>query len=149
MDRRNFIKTGSFAAAAATVLPSGSLLAQDKKQIRIGFIGVGMRGRNHMDLILRRDDVEVVSICDISEDSLAHCRAQFKKANKKLPTEYTGNTDAYKKMLDKEKLDAVIISTPWQFHHVQSIDSMNAGVYVGCEVIAGLTLDEHWDIVNT
>src|SRR3546814_8862555 len=52
-------------------------------------------------------------------------------------------------MLDAEKLDAVIIATPWQFHHQQAIDSMKAGVYVGCEVIAGLTLEEHWDLVKT
>src|SRR5690606_39297265 len=30
-----------------------------------------------------------------------------------------------------------------------AISAMKAGVYVGCEVIAGLTLDEHWDIVKT
>lgn len=149
MDRRNFIKTGSLAAAAASVLPSNSLFAKEQRQVRVGFIGVGMRGRNHIDLILRRDDAVIVAICDTQEDSLAHCREQFKKANKKSPKEYTGGIDAYKKMLDNEKLDAVIIATPWQFHHAQSIDCMNAGAYVGCEVIAGLTLDEHWDIVNT
>src|SRR5690606_7005162 len=106
----------------------GSLFAKDTKQIRLGYIGVGMRGRNHVDLGLRRDDVNIVAICDTQEDSLARCREQFKKANKKMPKEYTGGLDAYKKMLDKEKLDGVIIATPWQFHHAQSIDSMNAGV---------------------
>jgi hypothetical protein len=75
-------------------------------------------------------------------------RNMFKKANKALPKEYTGGLDAYKRMLDKEKLDAVVISTPWEFHHQQSIDSMKAGLYVGCEVIAGLSVEEHWDIVN-
>jgi len=149
MDRRNFIKTGSVAAAGASILPSGTLFAKDEKQIRLGFIGVGGRGRRHVSLGLGRADVNIVAICDTQEDSLAICREQFKKAGKKMPVEYTGGVDAYKKMLDKEKLDAVIIATPWQFHHPQAIDSMNAGVYVGCEVIAGLTLDEHWDLVNT
>ena len=149
MNRRGFIKTGSVAAAAASILPSGTLFAKDKKKIKLGYIGVGMRGRNHVNLGLRRDDVEITAICDTQEDSLSRCREQFKKANKKLPNEYTGGIDAYKRMLEKEKLDAVIISTPWQFHHSQAIDSMKAGVYVGCEVIAGLTLEEHWDIVHT
>lgn len=148
MDRRYFIKAGS-AAAGFSILPSGLLFAKDKKKIRLGFIGVGSRGRRHVNLILQRDDVDITAVCDTQEDSLAHCRKLFKRAEKKLPKEYTGGVDAYKRMLDKEKLDAVIIATPWQFHHSQAIDSMNAGLYVGCEVIAGLTLDEHWDLVNT
>src|SRR5690606_25210094 len=134
MDRRNFLKAGSVAAVGATMLNGEKLFARNKNKIRLGFIGVGLRGRNHVAIALRRDDVEVVAICDTQEDSLAHCRKQFKEFNKKAPREYTGGVDAYKRMLDKERLDAVIIATPWQFHHAQSVDSMRAGVYVGCEV---------------
>ena len=147
MDRRNFLKTSSVAVAGASVFPSESLLGQEKK-IRLGFIGVGLRGRNHVSIALRRTDVEVHAICDIREDSLAHCRKQFKELDKQLPREYTGSPEAYKHMLEKETLDAVIIATPWQFHYPQAIDAMQAGVYVGCEVIAGLTLEEHWDLVR-
>src|SRR5699024_1919302 len=147
MNRRNFIKTGSVATAGASIFSAGDLFAREKK-IRLGFIGVGLRGRNHVAIALRRDDVEVTAICDTQEDSLAHCRKQSKEFNKKASREYTGGLDAYKKMLNKEKLDAVIIATPWQFHHPQAIDAMKAGVYVGCEVIAGLTLEEHWDLVH-
>ncbi len=121
---------------------------KDKKIIRLGVIGVGGRGRRHVAVCLNRDDVNIVAICDIQEGSLARCREQFKKSNKHLPTEYSGDMNAYKRMLDKENLDAVVIATPWQFHHAHAVDAMRAGVYVGCEVIAGLTLDEHWDIVD-
>lgn len=78
MDRRGFIKTSSVAAVAASILPSGSLFAKDIKQIRLGYIGVGMRGRSHVGLGLRREDVNIVAICDTQEDSLARCREQFK-----------------------------------------------------------------------
>ncbi len=149
MDRRDFIRMSSLAAAGTGMLSNLSAFASDQKPIRLGFIGVGKRGRSHVNLCLRRDDVEVVAICDTQALSLTHCRNVFVKNKKKLPKEYTGGVNAYKKMLEKERLDAVIISTPWQFHHSQSIDAMNAGAYVGCEVIAGLTLDEHWDLVNT
>jgi len=149
MDRRNFIKSGSIAAAASSVLPNTNVFAQEKKKIRLAFIGVGLRGRNHVALAIRRDDIDVVAICDTQEEPLTSCRKQFQKANKQLPKEYTGGLDAYKKMLDKEKLDAVIIATPWQFHKDQAVYSMKAGLYVGCEVIAGLTVDDHWEVVKT
>ncbi|MBD1423920.1 Gfo/Idh/MocA family protein [Sphingobacterium chuzhouense] len=150
MDRRHFIKAGSIVMGAG-LLSSELSYANDrniKKNVRLGVIGVGGRGRRHVAVCLNRQDVDIVAICDIQEDSLARCREQFKKVGQNLPKEYTGGFEAYKHMLDKEKLDAVIIATPWQFHHAQAVDSMKAGVYVGCEVIAGLTLDEHWDIVH-
>ena len=149
MERREFIKHGAVAATAFTILPAGSLYASNKDKIRLGYIGVGERGRNHIAEGLLRDDVEITAICDIQELSLKNCREQFVKAGKKLPQEYTGGVDAYKGLLDRKDIDAVIIATPWQFHHPQAIDAMKAGKYVGCEVIAGLSLDDHWDIVNT
>lgn len=149
MNRRNFIKSGSLAAAATSVLPNSNVFAQEKKKIRLAFIGVGLRGRNHVALALGRDDIDVVAICDTQEEPLASCRKQFQKVNKKLPKEYTGGIDAYKKLLEKEKLDAVVIATPWQFHKDQAVDAMKAGLYVGCEVIAGLTVEDHWEVVKT
>src|SRR5690606_32277708 len=149
MNRRNFIRNSALTAAGLSILPSGTVLGKNKDKVRLGFIGVGLRGRVHIREGLRRDDVEITAICDIQESSLAACREQFKKAGKKLPKEYTGGLDAYKKLLERRDIDAVIISTPWQFHRDQSIDAMKAGKYVGCEVIAGLTVQDHWDVVNT
>jgi predicted dehydrogenase len=149
MKRRTFIRSGAIAAAGFTVLSSGTLFGRTKDKVRLGYIGVGMRGRSHVQEGLLRDDVEIVAICDIQESSLKACRQQFVEAGKSLPKEYTSGIDAYKKLLRRKDIDAVIISTPWQFHYQQSIDSMEAGIYVGCEVIAGLTVKEHWDIVNT
>ncbi|MDB5125211.1 MAG: nagA 2 [Mucilaginibacter sp.] len=149
MERREFIKQGSVAAAGLAILPAGSLFSTNKDKVRLGYIGVGLRGRDHVNEGLLRDDVEIVAICDIQESSLKYCREQFTKAGKPLPKEYTGSLDAYKKLLDRKDIDAVIIATPWQFHHPQAIDAMKAGKYVGCEVIAGLSVEDHWDLVNT
>src|SRR6185503_1063192 len=149
MERRDFIKQGSVAAAGLTIIPAGRLFGSSKDKVRLGYIGVGLRGRSHIGEGLLRDDVEIVAICDTQESSLQYCREQFEKAGKPKPKEYTGGLDAYKRLLDRNDIDAVIIATPWQFHHSQAVDAMKAGKYVGCEVIAGLTVDEHWDIVHT
>ncbi|RWU06154.1 Gfo/Idh/MocA family protein [Pedobacter chitinilyticus] len=149
MERRDFIKNGALATAGMTILPTGSLFAKDTGRVRLGYIGVGARGMNHIKEGLLRDDVEIVAICDTQESSLKICRAAIAKAGRTAAKEYTGSLDAYKALADRKDIDAIIISTPWQFHHAQSIYAMNAGKYVGCEVIAGLTVDEHWDIVKT
>lgn len=149
MERRDFIKNGALATAGITILPTGSLFAKDNGKVRLGYIGVGARGMNHIKEGILRDDVEIVAICDTQESSLKICRAAIAKAGRTAAKEYTGGLDAYKALADRKDIDAIIISTPWQFHHAQAIYSMNAGKYVGCEVIAGLTVDEHWDIVKT
>ncbi len=147
MDRRNFIKTSAVATAGLGILSSTDLFAKDGK-VKLGFIGVGLRGRNHVQIAIHREDVEIVAICDTQEESLVQCRKQFSKAGIQSPKEYTGGLEAYKRMLSTEKLDAVIIATPWEFHKDQAIDAMKAGLYVGCEVIAGLSLKDHWDVVR-
>jgi predicted dehydrogenase len=55
----------------------------------------------------------------------------------------------YKKLLENKDIDAVIIATPWEWHTVMCIDSMNAKKYVGCEVITGMTIEECWELVHT
>ena len=148
MHRREFVRNTAVGLAGLTVLPSASLFAKSADQIRLGYIGVGLRGRSHIAEGLLRNDVSIVAICDTQESSLQYCRAQFVKAGKKLPTEYTGGVEAYKKLLERKDIDAVIIATPWEFHKEQAIDAMRAGKYVGCEVIAGITLDDHWEILK-
>jgi hypothetical protein len=150
MERREFIKQGTIATAALTILPSGRLFASTTNgNVRLGYIGVGARGMSHISEGILRGDVDIVAICDTQESSLKICREYIAKNGKPAPAEYTGGLDAYKKLLDRKDIDAVIIATPWQFHYPQAIDAMKAGKYVGCEVIAGLTIDEHWDIIHT
>lgn len=148
MDRRHFCANGLVGLAGLTLMPSGVLFANAKDKIKLGYIGVGLRGRNHISEGLLRSDVEITAICDTQESSLKYCRAQFVKAGKKLPAEYTGGIDAYKKLLERKDIDAVIIATPWEFHKEQAIDAMRAGKYVGCEVIAGITVEDHWEILK-
>lgn len=149
MNRRDFCANGLVGLAGLTLMPEALFATTNAKdKIRLGYIGVGLRGRNHISEGLLRDDVEITAICDIQESSLKYCRAQFVKAGKKLPAEYTGGVDAYKKLLERKDIDAVIIATPWEFHKDQAIDAMRAGKYVGCEVIAGITVEDHWEILK-
>lgn len=147
MNRRYFCANGLVGLAGLTLMPE-ALFANTKDKVGLGYIGVGLRGRNHISEGLLRPDVEITAICDIQESSLKHCRTQFVKAGKKLPVEYTGGINAYKKLLERKDIDAVIIATPWEFHKDQAIDAMRAGKYVGCEVIAGITVEDHWEILK-
>jgi len=58
MQRRDFIRTGAVVGAAAA-LPFPIFGKAANEKARIGFIGVGLRGRNHLNNLLMRDDVIV------------------------------------------------------------------------------------------
>jgi hypothetical protein len=149
MNRKEFVKTTAMAAAAFAI-PANSLFAKGAPaKVRMGIIGVGLRGQNHLDLILRRDDVELIAICDIDNRMLTSSKEMITKSGKKMPQIYTGDDYAWKRMLEKEKLDAVIIATPWEWHKPMIIGSLESGIkYVGTEVILGITLQDHWDVVR-
>jgi len=136
--------------AAAAVLPASELLAaSSNSKVKVALIGTGLRGQNHLDLLLRRNDVEVSSICDVDSRMLEMAKEQILKAGKKMPVLYTGDPYAWKQQLEKDKPEAVIISTPWEWHKPMIIGALEAGVkYVGTEVILGITLQDHWDVVK-
>jgi predicted dehydrogenase len=148
--RRDFIKRTAVAGAGLSILPSGILFAKDAlPQVRLGFIGVGLRGQNHLDLALRRDDVEVVAICDVQQRMIDSSKELIKKSGKPMPQVIFEGPQGYKKLLENKNIDAVIIATPWEWHTVMCMDAMNAKKYVGCEVITGMTIDECWQLVHT
>lgn len=118
-------------------------------KVRLGFIGVGLRGQNHLDLALRRNDVEVVAICDVQQRMIDMSKDMIKKAGRPMPQVIMDGDYGYKKLLENKNIDAVIIATPWEWHTVMCIDAMKAKKYVGCEVITGMTVEECWQLVHT
>lgn len=150
MNRKEFIKNTGLTVASLTILPSGSLFAKTAEQkVRIALIGTGLRGQNHLELLLRRADVDLVAICDVSEVMLTSAKEIISKSGKKMPQVYNGDDYAWKRLLEKEKPDGVVIATPWEWHKPMIVGALEAGVkYVGSEVIIGITLEDHWDVVK-
>jgi predicted dehydrogenase len=147
--RREFIKTTTAATLGATLLPHFGQAENTDGKIKLGFIGVGLRGQNHLELALSRNDVEVVAICDIQQRMIDMSLGLFATAGKPKPQVFADSAQAYKKLLERKDIEAVVISTPWEWHTAMCLDAMNAKKYVGCEVITGMTVDECWKLVET
>jgi predicted dehydrogenase len=147
MQRRNFIRTGAAIGLAAS-LPLPLLGNLQAEKARIGFIGVGGRGRSHLRNLLLRDDVIVPAICDIDPDALSISQNLISKHGHDPAEAYSGSEHAYRDLLARSDVDGVIISTPWLWHTRMSVEAMRAGKYAGVEVSAANTLQECWDLVN-
>jgi len=91
MNRKEFVKTGGLAAAAMVFAPSVKLFATAPEQkVKLAIIGVGGRGQSHLDLVLRRDDVDLVAICDIEPHAIENSKSIINKSGKKMPQIFTG-----------------------------------------------------------
>jgi predicted dehydrogenase len=148
--RRNFLKTSAVAGIGLTILPSHVAFPKDKEtKVRLGFIGVGFRGQSHLELALKRNDVEIVALCDIQQPMMDMSLQMVSKASRPKPLVVMDGPWGYRKLLENKDIDAVIISTPWEWHSIMCLDSMNAKKYVGCEVNVGMTVEECWELVHT
>jgi len=147
--RRDFIRTMATGGAGLSLLPTLSFAQAKDVKLRLGFIGVGFRGQGHLGLALRRDDVEVVAICDVQQRMMDMALNRVAKSGKAKPQVILDGPNGYKKLLENKDIDAVIISTPWEWHTRMCLDAMNAKKYVGCEVITGATVEECWELVHT
>src|SRR5690606_6702052 len=150
--RRNFIKKTAITGAGIALMPNLSLgngFVKDSQKLRVGVIGVGLRGTNHLDNLLKRTDVVVTAICDIDQNRIDIAQDHIVKAGQKKAKAFGKNDQDYKNLLALSEIDAVVIATPWLWHTKMAVDSMKAGKYTGLEVSAANTLEECWDLVNT
>ena len=124
-NRRDFVKMGTVTGIgiAGMGLADNSAFGQKKVKekdtvtkdpaiVRVGFIGIGGRGSGHVHDSITVGGIEVVSICDISQEAIDNVQKMVAKNGMKAPKAYTGSDHAFEEMLKNEVLDAVIIATP-------------------------------------
>ena len=117
--------------------------------VRVGFIGLGMRGPGAVERFTHLEGVEIKAICDLHSERVEKSQAILKKAGLPEAATYTGSEEAWKKLCDRPDIDLVYIATDWARHAPMMIYAMQKGKHVACEVPAVTSLQEAWDVVNT
>ncbi|MCA3034828.1 MAG: Gfo/Idh/MocA family oxidoreductase, partial [Rhodocyclaceae bacterium] len=149
MNRRHFLATSMAASAVMASARLHTARAAIPERVRFGVIGTGLRGQVHISELLKRNDVTIAAICDLEPAMLSAALKLCEAAGHKKPQVYTGSDLAWEQMLTQIPLDAVLIVTPWEWHAPMSIAAMEAKVAVGCEVVAGITMEDHWNVLRT
>lgn len=148
VSRRNFIKSGTIAALGLGILPeSANTLKDGDKPLRVGVIGTGNRGTAHVNNLLMIEGIEITALCDLEESKVVNAANKCEKSGKR-PAIYFKDSNGYKEMIDKERLDAVIIATYWDSHTAIALYAMKNNVYPGIEVPAALTVEDAWQLVE-
>lgn len=141
VSRRSFIKKSAVLSAGLLLpdfVPASALGAGWKlpagDRITLGFIGVGGMGSNHLNRFLRNGRVEVVAVCDVDEGRRLGAQEKVGKG--------CAAYNDYRELLQRDDIDAVVISTPDHWHTLCSIHACEAGKDILCEKPLTLTIEE-------
>lgn len=149
--RRDFLQAMSLFSGSALFLGfpwMSGLSASEKKQpansdkVRFALIGAGERGRHLTEHLLNNPEAQVVAVCDDYQLALERLHPLFQQHT--LPEFYQD----YRKMLERQDIDAVVIATPLHLHKEMALDSFQAGKHVMLEKSMAKTIPDCYEIVQ-
>ena len=136
ISRRSFTS----AAAGAFAASSYAQVVGSNDRVRLGFIGVGNRGSNLFNFSKEFADQQTVAVCDLIDPLLD-------KAVEAAGTNPARHKD-FRRLLERDDIDAVVIATPDHWHALMAIAAMRAGKDVYVEKPLSLTVVEGRRIVE-
>jgi predicted dehydrogenase len=126
MRRRDFLKNGAVVLTAAATKPLFAWQGANNR-VRMAVIGMGNRSGRVFDSFTRYDDVQFTMGCEVNQP-----RAENFQNNRPLaqPLNVVGD---YRRVLDRNDVDAVLIGTPDFSHARITADALAAGKHVFVE----------------
>lgn len=118
------------------------------KTVRVGFIGLGMRGPSAVHRMTQIEGVEIKALSDLHPDRVQKSQNILRNAGKPKAAEYSGSEDAWRKLCERKDIDLVYIATDWKRHAEMIIYAMEQGKHVACEVPAVMNLQEAWAVID-
>ncbi len=108
------------------------------KKINVAVIGLGVMGKNHARIYSEIDNIKLVAVCDINEDTAKEIAGKYN-------TKYYNN---HKKLLEKEKIDAVSVCVPTKLHKRVAIDFIKNRIHILVEKPISATVEEAKEIIE-
>lgn len=130
MKRRSFIRRAAATAAGFFIVPrhvlGGPGFVAPSDRLHIAAIGAGGKGMTNVTNAWNGGTDTIVALVDVDERMAVEARTKWPDAHFYRD---------YREMLDRERdrIDAVIVSTPDHMHAVQALAAMELGKHVYCE----------------
>lgn len=118
------------------------------ENVRVGFIGLGMRGSGAVYRFTYIDGTQTVALCDLEQSNVDNAQSTLVSGGKSEAVEYVGE-ESWKALCERDDIDLVYICTPWQQHVEMAVYAMEHGKHVAVEVPAAMSIAECWQLVDT
>lgn len=123
------------------------LTAPKMKTVRVGFVGLGMRGPSAVNRFAHIPGVQIVALCDYEAARAEKCQTSLRKKGL-APADIYSGAEGYKELCARPDIDLVYIATDWDHHFVVAKYAMEKGKHAAIEVPSAMNLDECWQLVN-
>ena len=117
------------------------------KTVRVGFVGLGMRGPSAVADFSLIPGVEIVALCDYEKERAEKQNERLRKQGLAPATVYYG-AEGYKELCKRSDIDLVYIATDWDHHAIVAKCALENGKNVADEVPSAMNLEECWALVN-
>ena len=122
--------------------------AEPMESVRVGFIGLGMRGPGAVRRWCQIEGTEIIALCDINQQGIDKSQKYLSNAGRNKAVEYLGE-ESWRELCEREDIDLVYIMTDWKNHANMALYAMECGKHVAIEVPAAMTMDEIWALIDT
>ena len=122
--------------------------AEPMESVRVGFIGLGMRGPGAVRRWCQIEGTEIIALCDINQQGIDKSQEYLTNAGRNKAVEYLGK-ESWRELCEREDIDLVYIMTDWKNHANMALYAMECGKHVAIEVPAAMTMDEIWTLIDT
>lgn len=138
--RRDVLRMGAVGALAGVGATAQAQTSSAAEPIRTGFIGIGHRGMYLLERYLTLEGHRVVALCDIHEEFVDKGKGLVEKAQGHVPDGYAGDSDVFKKLLERKDIDAIVSATPCYEHARIFLTTIQAGKHIYGEKPLALTV---------
>lgn len=124
------------------------LTADPIEVVRVGFVGLGMRGRGAIDRFVHVPQSKIAALCDVEADRVERSAKVLERNGLEPAQMFSGSEDAWRQLCESTDVDLVYICTDWKSHVPIALYAMECGKHVAIEVPAATTLDEIWALID-
>lgn len=83
--------------------------------VRVGFVGLGMRGPGAVERFTYIPGVQIVALCDYKQERAEKCQKYLQKASMPKAAVYSGEK-GYEQLCKRDDIDLVYVATDWLHH---------------------------------
>ncbi len=116
--------------------------------VRVGFIGLGMRGTGAVKRFIHLKGAKVTALCDLVAEKVQNSARILAEAGMSEAACFDG-PEGWKAVCESEDVDLVYICTDWKTHTPMAVYAMEHGKHVALEVPAAMSIAECWQLINT
>ena len=123
------------------------LTAPKMDNVRVAFVGLGMRGPGAVNRFCHIPGVTIVALCDYEAARAEACQGYLKSVGLPPAAIYSGE-NGYEELCKRDDIDLVYVATDWDHHFTVAKCALENGKHTAIEVPSAMNLEQCWELID-